>query len=158
MRVLHDRIFQTSDLAGVERKTFIEAARRGRAYLRAPDGESLVMLRESEFETALAIKEALLDYLNVLRAVGQPRERRVSTDYGRWAFLDVFDDVDLGEFLTEMDSAIARDASLARLDEIEQTLSDWRRSARTLSDPTSRSILMGEASNDWLEAPAPSAS
>ena len=155
MAVLRDHIFQTSDLAGAERKTFIEAARRGRAYLRAPDGESLVMLRESELETAMAIKEVLLDYVNVLRAVSEPLVRRAPSDYGRWAFLAVFEDEDLNEFLAEMDSAIVRGASLARIDEIEQTLSAWRQSARTLSDPTSRSILMGEASNDWLEASAP---
>jgi hypothetical protein len=84
---LHNRIYQTSDLAGAERKTFIDAARRGRAYLRAPDGESLVMLRESVLETTSTIAEIALEYLNVLRVLNKPREERAPSDYGRWLSL-----------------------------------------------------------------------
>ena len=158
MAILHNRIYQTSDLAGAERKTFIDAARRGRAYLRAPDGESLVMLRESVLETALTISEFALEYMNVLRVLRQPREQRAPSDYGHWAFLEAFDDEDINEFLMEMHPAIVRSASLARLDEVEQTLAGWQRSARTLADPISRSILMGEVDEgDWLEARNPSA-
>jgi hypothetical protein len=153
---LHNRIYQTSDLAGAERKTFIDAARRGRAYLRAPDGESLVMLRESVLETTSTIAEIALEYLNVLRVLNKPREERAPSDYGRWAFLEAFDDDDVNEFLLEMHPAIVRSASLARLDEVERTLSDWQRSARTLADPISRSILLGEVDDgEWLEAPYP---
>jgi len=156
MPSLRDRIYQTSDLAGAARKEFIEEARRGRAHLRTPEGEALVMLREAQLDHLSAMGEYALSYFMLDNALTRPRADRRAADFGDWAFIEVFDDDDISEFQTEMNAALMRAASGADTSIIEMTLDAWRRSARTLADPIAREILHDSVNESaWTELERP---
>jgi hypothetical protein len=151
-----ERIYQTSDLAGSSRKEFIEEARHGRAHLRTPEGDALVMLREAQLDHLALMHEYALGYYMLDNALSRPRAERHPADFGPWAFIEVFDEEDIQDFRAEMNAALMRAASGADLDIVESTLADWRRSARTLSDPVAREILFGEVTHsDWIEVGRP---
>lgn len=148
-----ERIYQSSDLAGAGRKSFIAEGLRAQARLRSTEGESLVLLREARLEHVAAIRDYAVAYLTLDMALRRPREQRRASDYGAWAFLDVFDDDDIEEFQQEVNDAIVRAASGGDHAVVEALLHDWRMSASTLSDPVAREILNGETSpEDWVEA------
>ena len=150
------RIFQSSDLAGSGRREFIEEARTGRAHLRTPEGEALVMLREAQLDHLASMHEHALAYYMLDNALSRPRAERRPADFGSWAFIEVFDDEDIQDFRAEMNAALMRAASVGDLTLIDSTLDDWRRSARTMSDPVAREILSGEVSDeDWSEVDRP---
>jgi len=156
MPSVRDRIYQTSDLTGAARKEFIEEARRGRAHLRTPEGDALVMLREAQLDHLAAMREYALCYLMLDNAITRPRTDRRAADFGDWAFIEVFEDDDISEFRTEMNAALMRAASSADTGIIEETLDAWRRSARTLADPIAREILHGSVDEAvWTELERP---
>lgn len=147
-----DRIYQPSDLAGNNRKRFIADALRAQARLRSASGESLVMLREARLEHVAAVRDYALAYLTLDTALLRPREERRASDYGPWAFLDVFEDEDIEEFRHEVNDAIVRASSGEGHEAVETLLHQWRMSARTLSDPVAREILAGQvADEDWVD-------
>lgn len=147
-----DRIYQASDLAGTARKDFITDALQGFARLRSTDGDSLVMLREARLEHVAAIRDYAVAYLTLDTATQRPREERRTSDYGDWAFISVFDDEDIEEFLHEINEEIVRAASGKDHSGVERLLNQWRMSARTLSDPVAVGILSGGVTDsDWVE-------
>lgn len=152
-----ERIYQASDLAGSERRSFIADAVRSQARLRSTDGESLVMLRAARLENVAAIRDHAVAYLMLDLAMRRPRAERRTTDYGSWAFLDVFDDEDIEEFQQEIGDEIARAASGRDRTAIDDLLHQWQMSADTLSDPVAREILDGSSvdDTDWVEVKAP---
>ncbi|GAA3058853.1 MULTISPECIES: hypothetical protein [Actinomycetes] len=152
MSVAAEHIYQSSDLAGSNRKAFIADALRSKARLRSTDGESLVMLREARLEHVAAIRHYAVAYLTLDTALRRPREDRRASDFGPWAFLEVFDDADIEEFRQEINDAIVRAASGDNHDAVEALLHQWQMSAETLSDPVARDILDGETTDeDWVE-------
>ncbi len=147
-----ERIYQPSDLAGTGRKQFVADALRDRARLRSSDGESLVMLREARLQHVAAVRDYAIALLTVTTAIKRPRDERRASDYGDWAFISVFDDDDIEEFLDEINEAVVRAASGEDHADVERLLREWRMSARTLSDPVAREILAGRTSDDdWVE-------
>lgn len=147
-----ERIYQPSDLAGNQRKTFIADALDSQARLRSTSGESLVMLREARLEHVVAVRDYAVAYLMLDLALRRPRDQRRPSDYGPWAFLDVFDDDDIEDFQQEIIDAIVRAASGRDHAVIERLVHEWQMSAETLADPTAQEILRGQSSAyDWVE-------
>jgi hypothetical protein len=157
MTATRDRIYQTSDLTGSARREFVDDARHGQAQLRTPEGESLVMLRSASLNHLAEMRDYAVAYLMLDNALSRPRSDRRPADFGEWAFIEVFDEDDLVTFRHEMNGVLMRAAAGEDTSVIESTLSDWRRSARTLADPVARSILSGEATHpsDWVDVERP---
>lgn len=152
MAVTRDRIYQASDLAGSGRKEFIADALRHCARLRSTDGESLVMLREARLEHVAAVRDYAVAYLTLDTALKRARADRRASDYGPWAFISVFDDDDIEEFLQEINEAIVRAASGEDHSGVDELIRQWQMSARTMSDPVARDILSGSAGEaDFVE-------
>lgn len=146
-----EKIYTASDLNTAARREFIDEALRGEATLRATTGESLVMLRSAKLEHLAATRDYALAYLMLHAAMSRPREERRPSDFGSWAFVAAFDDDDIIEFQGEINDAIVRAVSGQDHTQIEAALEDWRRSARTLSDPIAREILEGRVNeDDWV--------
>ncbi|MFD0885048.1 hypothetical protein ACFQ08_10865 [Streptosporangium algeriense] len=149
-------IYQATDLTGSKRVEFLNEARRDRARLRATDGTSLVMLPER----TLSLLEALAKWggayakLSTLlrRSTGVPS----TSELGELAWLRSLDQEDMEEFLTELQDAIVAakaDEDTAILDECVHA---WKATARQLSDPLRRSVLMGtHHSDDYVPAESP---
>lgn len=156
MTTTRERIYQTSDLTGAARREFIDEARNGRAYLRTPDGESLVMLRRADLDLLSNLRDALVAYLMLDSALSRPRSERRPADFGAWAFIEGMDEAAIEEFRDDMNSALARATSSRDIQLIESALTEWRRSARAWSDPLTRDLIMGSASvDDWVEVGPP---
>lgn len=152
MTATRDRIYQPSDLAGNHRKNFIAEALESQARLRSTGGESLVMMREARLKHVTAVRDYAIAYLTLDMALRRPREQRRPSDYGPWAFLDVFEDEDIEEFQQEVNDAIVRAASGQEHSAVERLLHEWQMSAETLTDPVAREILDGRSSDeDWVE-------
>ncbi|MFH5821339.1 hypothetical protein [Georgenia sp. AZ-5] len=150
MVATRDRIYQTSDLSGTGRREFINAAQHGTAHLRTPDGDSLVMLRAAQLEHLAAIRDHAVAFLMFDNALTRPRAERRPADFGEWAFLEVFEEDDLQEFRAEINAALMRVASGQDIEILQSLLNDWRRSARTLSDPVARAFLNGRVDESEL--------
>lgn len=156
MTTTRERIYQTSDLTGAARREFIDQATTGRAYLRTPEGESLVMLRRADLELLSELRDALVAYLMLDSALSRPRVDRRPADFGAWAFIEVMEDEALEEFRDEMNSVLARATSGRNTQVIDETLNEWRRSARAWSDPTTRALILGDAEpGSWVEVGSP---
>lgn len=156
MATTKDRIYQSSDLAGSGRKQFVADALRDQARLRSADGQALVMLREAKLEHVAAIRDYAVSYLTVTTAIKRDRSERRPSDFGNWAFIQVFDDDDIHEFLDEVNDAIVLAASGSDHSKLAKLLHDWQMSARTLSDPVAREILADDVSDeDWVEVGVP---
>lgn len=157
MPAIEERIYQPSDLAGTGRKQFVADALRDCARLRTSEGEPLVMLREARLDHVAAIRDYAVAYLTVTTAIKRPRDDRRASDFGDWAFISVFDDEDIHEFLDEVNEAIICAASGGDHTMVASLLHQWKMSARTLSDPVAREILSGETTDaDWTEVNDPS--
>lgn len=150
------RIYQTSDLAGATRREFINDAREGRAYLRTPDGESLVMLPSAELDTLGYFRDASIAYAMLDSALSRPRAERRAADFGAWAFISEMDDEDIASFHRNVTDAFIKALSASDPALLEQELTEWRRSAAAWSNPLTRSLIRGEFDpEDWIEAPPP---
>lgn len=159
MPVTRERIYQTSDLTGAARREFIDAAKRGRAYLRTPEGDSLVMLRSANLELLANLKGAFLSYLMLDSALSRPRAERRPSDFGEWAFIEVMEDADIELFRDEMNDALAKATSEQDLTVLEATLREWRMSARAWSNPVTRAAILGQsADSDWVDVDPPAQS
>ncbi len=157
MSATRDRIYQTSDLAGSARREFIDAARHGRAQLRTPEGDSLVMLRAANLTHLAAMRDYAVAYLMLDNALARPRADRRAADFGEWAFVAVFDEDDLITFRYEMNAALIRAAAGDDMSLMDAELEGWKRSARTLNDAVAQEILGADAidPDDWVEVGRP---
>lgn len=156
MTVTRDRIYQTSDLTGAARREFIDDARRGRAYLRTPEGESLVMLRAADLDLLASLRDSFVAYIMLDSALSRTREERRTSDFGDWAFIEEMEEEDIRLFRDEMNSVLAKATSGQDLSIVERTLHEWRMSARAWSNPVTRAAIMGNAEeDDWVEVGPP---
>ncbi len=87
MSAVRDRVYQTSDLSGAARREFLEDGVRGRAYLRTPEGESLVLTRTANLDLLSTLRDHFLSHLVLTSALTRPREERRGADFGEWAFM-----------------------------------------------------------------------
>ncbi|MEY9875983.1 hypothetical protein ABH931_005490 [Streptacidiphilus sp. MAP12-33] len=149
-----DTIFQASDLA-TKRVELLTAARSGLARVRDKDGTSLVMLPESR----LHLLETLADWSQAavrLEAIISRGAGRDVSALGDLAWLRVFDDEDLREFLAELQAALTAAHADGHVSVLEDCLQAWRTTARQLEDPLRRSILLGQHDPaDFVTAPRP---
>lgn len=139
----HDTIFQPSDLAGAKRTKFLQMAREGCARIRDKDGLSLLTLPESHVVTLRLIAEwskHLLRLQDLLAHHGQPS----ISELGDLAWLRVFDRNDLNEFADELRRALIAAISDENADVLSEAVRAWRITAREISDPLRRSVLLGE--------------
>ncbi|MEU8267367.1 hypothetical protein AB0B89_09370 [Sphaerisporangium sp. NPDC049002] len=153
---MSDTIYQATDLAGAKRVEFLNEARRDRARLRATDGTSLVMLPERTLDLLEAIAkwgEAYVKLSTLLRrSTGVPS----TSDLGELAWLRSLDREDVEEFVSELQDAIVA----ARADEdtvvLDECVRAWKATARQLSDPLRRSVLLGtHRSDEYVAAEEP---
>lgn len=147
-------IFQASDLAQ-KRVEVLEAARGGAARVRDRDGTSLIMVPEERYRALKEVAEwgtALLR-LEVLLARGQ---RPTVGDLGKLAWLRVFDNEDLREFVSELHDALVAAHADGDPSVLDDCIRGWRVTAGQLSDPLRKSVLQGKLrSGDLVEAPRP---
>ncbi len=143
MSAVRDRVYQTSDLSGAARREFLEDGVRGRAYLRTPEGESLVLTRTANLDLLSTLRDHFLSHLVLTSALTRPREERRGADFGEWAFMSNFDDDAIAEFQAEMSDALVQAISGRDTEVVDNILGDWRRSARAYADPTTRALLTG---------------
>lgn len=147
-------IFQATDLSR-ERTRFLEAARNGRARVRDKDGMGLVMLPESELDVLEGFAEwsQRLNRLNALIEAG----RTGSADLlGDLAWVRTLDLEDVRELAADLHQALVVGLADRTLDEVEQTVADWRITARQLEDPMRRSVLLGQDNmSEYTDAEEP---
>lgn len=121
------------------------------------DGTSLAMPREEK----LAVLDDIVHWANELLLIDarlrRPAGDRSPTDFGKHAWLQVFDDDDLATFVGELGEALlaaARQGSSADLDKL---VDDWRVTAEALSDDDRRDVLLGHPEDsDFVEVARPS--
>jgi hypothetical protein len=148
------KVFQVSDLAN-NRTEFIDEARSGLARLRDKDGTSLVMLPESTLAHLQRLQHLNGIYLQLshLVAKGKPAS---PIELGRHTWLRVFDLDDLREFASELEEALAAAAGDGDTAVADEVVDAWRLTARQLSDPLRRSVLLGEVTSaDLIDAARP---
>ncbi|MEU9246373.1 hypothetical protein [Streptomyces sp. NPDC048385] len=149
-----DTIFQASDLA-TKRTEVLNAARSGLARVRDKDGTSLVMLPESK----LRLLEVLSEWLRALLRLEALTSRGATpsvSDLGELAWLRVFDNEDLQEFIADLQASLVAAHADDDVTALEECLHAWRTTARQLEDPLRRSVLMGQHQpSDFVEASRP---
>lgn len=143
-------VYTASDLAR-RRRELLDSARRGVARLRDTDGTSLVMLREGHVLALTLAARWSMARSRLAALLGLPPESRPNAAYGEAAWLRVFDDDDLREFLTELDEALVATLADESPGPLEQLLSDWRATATALADPKTRGVLLGDFRFDDFE-------
>lgn len=99
------------------------------------------------------ISEHIAAQLALKSAMERARGQRSMGDYGAWAFIAVFDDDDIEEFLREVDAAIVSASFSGGTSAVDDLLRRWRISAHMLSDPVASEILNGlDSEADWIDA------
>jgi hypothetical protein len=157
MAVAHgDRTYQATDLAGSNRRAFLDEAKRGIARLRDQDGMSLVMLTESTLSVLSELRTHLLAYLSLENATERSRAERRPTDFGEIAWADVLDEDDLAEFRDEYRDALSRAAASRDTDKLDEVLRAWRLTAELLrrTDAVDR-INADVGDGSYAEVPRP---
>jgi hypothetical protein len=153
-----DEIFQTSDLAN-KRTQVVKAAREGVARVRDKDGTSLVMLQEGDLDTLQELTRWGAAHLR-LEALLRRGAKPTVAELGELAWLRVFDDDDLAEFMTELRDVLIAAHADNSAEALNACIHAWRVTARQLEDPLRREILLRgrlEAA-DLVEAPRPGTS
>lgn len=85
-----------------------------------------------------------------------PDRRLALPELGDWTWLREFDDGDLDEFVGEMRRALVVASREENGEPLEECLYRWRETARAISDPMRRQILMSSHSDDdFVEAKRP---
>jgi len=153
---MSDVIYQATDLTTSKRVEFIKEAQRDRARLRATDGTSLVMLPERKLDLLEALArwgEAYAKLSTLLRRIeGVP----TASQLGELAWLRSFDREDLEEFLCELQDAIVAARADEEAEVLDECLRAWKVTARQLTDPLRRSVLLRKnRSSDYVEVQEP---
>ena len=154
---MDDTIYQASDLAGNKRVDFLRDAKNGRARLRDKDGTSLVMLPEAR----LAVLEGHAYWSRAHDRLGgllRGGKRPSIHELGDLAWLRSLDVDDLHLFVDELHEALIAGLADEDATAIDETVAAWRITARQLSDPLRRSVLLGVASVDEFDEVEPPAS
>lgn len=145
---LLERTYQASDLAGTGRREFLDEAKAGTARLRDTDGTSLIMLPEGQLNFLTMIRVYIADYLALETTLNRARDDRAASDFGGLAWAIEFDDDDLSELRREYAQELSKAVAARDATSLERCLHAWHMTASTLSDPVSRDILEGRASDD----------
>lgn len=145
---MSDMIFQSSDLAQ-KRVEVLAAARAGRARLRDKDGTSLVMLPESRLELLEELASWNSSHLRLEELLHRGGTPSVS-DLGMLAWLRVFDEDELKEFVAELHHALIAAHADGDVAALSTCINEWRTTARQLDDPLRRSVLRGAVGADHL--------
>lgn len=150
----NDTIFQPTDL--VQRRTeFLEAARKGGARLRDKDGTSLVMLPESHVLLLEELGRWTNSYMRLETLLRRDARPSVS-ELGDLAWLRVFDQEDLRDFVTELHDALVAARADDNVRAVTEVIDAWRITAAQLDDPLRRSVLLGSSgADDFVEAAPP---
>jgi hypothetical protein len=138
--MMTDEIFQTSDLA-TKRVQLLDAARAGGARVRDKDGTSLVVLPEGDLTALQELSRWSAAHLRLealLRRGGRPS----IAELGDLAWLRVFDDEDLSEFMAELQDALIAAHADKSVDALKACVDAWRVTARQLEDPLRREVLL----------------
>jgi hypothetical protein len=147
-------VFQASDLAGAKRRAFLGAAREGGALLRDTDGLALMMLPLEQLqaitEVATTAVAALIAEAVFLR-LPSPRP----AELGEMAWLAAFDEEDRGDFFAELRDALSIATATRDAAPLDACLHAWRTTAKALSDPLRRDILIGRGGDEYAEVAAP---
>jgi hypothetical protein len=147
-------IFQVSDLAN-SRVEFLNAARSGEARLRDRDGTSLVMLPERRLRFLEIVADWSADHLRLKRLLERDDLPTIA-DLGKLAWLRVFDRHDLGEFENDLQDALIAATADGSSEPIDETVREWRITARELKDPLRRNVLLSShVSSDFVDADEP---
>jgi hypothetical protein len=153
-----DEIFQTSDLAN-KRTQVVKAAREGVARVRDKDGTSLVMLQEDKLDALKELANWSAAHLR-LEALLRRGTKPTVAELGDLAWLRVFDDDDLTEFVAELQEVLIAAHADRTTEALNACVHAWRVTARQLEDPLRREVLLRgrlEAA-DLVAAPRPAGS
>jgi hypothetical protein len=144
-------VFQASDLAK-SRRDFIGAGRSGGALLRDTDGFGLIMVPLSDWECTRAVSARALDVLRTEAALRHTDVRPSELPFG---WLLEFDDEDRQEFLNEIRDVLSVAQSTRDVEPVETCIRDWVQTAKALSDPLRRAILVTPGDDDYEEVGRP---
>ncbi|MFE3254249.1 hypothetical protein ACFXPS_05520 [Nocardia sp. NPDC059091] len=151
---MNSRVFQVTDLAN-NRTEFIDEARNGMARLRDKDGTSLVMLPEARLDYLQKLQDLVGLHLRVNHLVTAGRRPSVK-ELGDHSWLRVFDLDDLKEFTQELEDALIAARGDENTEVADEVLAAWRLTAKQLSDPLRRSVLLEPISEaDLVDATRP---
>lgn len=134
-------VFQASDL-NQRGRAVLDAARTSEARVRDKDGTGLVVIREHRFRTLRTALDTTANLMAVEQMLDVDRSERTLRDYGDWTWLRVFDDDDMQGFVREMRDALLVAGREESVVQVEETLERWRITARQLSDPQRKAILL----------------
>jgi Family of unknown function (DUF6247) len=146
-------VFQASDLAGAKRREFLGAAREGGALLRDTDGFALTMVPLAQLEAVTEIAQVAVAALVALAALSRGAAR--PADLGQLAWLAAFDEEDRTEFFAELRDALSVAGATRDAGPVETCLREWRITARALSDPLRKAILIGPGNDEYAEVGRP---
>jgi hypothetical protein len=135
-----DEIFQTSDLAN-RRTQVVQAARQDVARIRDKDGTSLVMLQEGRLDALKEVADWSAAHLR-LEALLRRGTKPTVAELGDLAWLRVFDDDDLAEFMTELQDVLIAAHADGSTEALSACIHAWRVTARQLEDPLRREVLL----------------
>lgn len=149
---MSDVIYQSSDLAGSKRTEFIRDAKLGGARLRDRDGESLLFIPESKYNSLQHSAEWSRNYLQLSKVLEDELPLTPSS-LGDLAWLRVFSRADIHEFHRELHEVLIATLADESSDSLDAFVRDWRVTARQLEDPLRRSVLLEQFHNeDFAEA------
>jgi hypothetical protein len=106
------------------------------------------MVPSSAFEVLVSLREWLARDLRLEDVLGRPWAERRPVQFGDLAWLSAFDDDDQVEFHRELHEALMLSLSSDSTDPVDRCVNEWRTTARALSDPTRRAVLVGAVTKD----------
>ena len=134
-------IYQSSDLAGLKRTSFMDEARAGRAIIRHKDGTNIVALPQEQLDLLEGLAHWSQAHARLNRLLLSGAELSVD-NLANLAWLRSFDRADIEEFSDELHTALVASMADESLSALDVCVRDWKTTARQLEDPLRRSILL----------------
>ncbi|TPF77654.1 MULTISPECIES: hypothetical protein [unclassified Bifidobacterium] len=133
-------IFQASDLA-TKRTEVLQAARDGKAVIRDPQGQGLVMLPERKLQNLEKYSQWSVQLERLRRIVNSSRRPSVA-ELGELAWLRVFDNEDLESFCDDLSDQLIACSADGDYSQLDQMIKEWKITAGQLEDPLRKRILL----------------
>ncbi|KAB8287100.1 hypothetical protein DSM100688_1875 [Bifidobacterium ramosum] len=133
-------IFQASDLAA-KRTEVLQAARDGKAVIRDPQGQGLVMLPENRLQNLEQYNQWSLHLERLRRIIASGRRPSIA-ELGELAWLRVFDNEDLESFCEDLSDQLIACSADEDYSQLEQMIKEWKVTAGQLEDPLRKRILL----------------
>jgi hypothetical protein len=111
-------------------------------------GTGLVLLPQGRFEFLRNVRDYFGRFVVLEGALERPPKERRATDFGEFAWLTAFDEDDQGTFRRELLEALVQSLASESIAPAEKCISDWRTTARALSNEKSRRVLTGRGDDD----------